>query len=248
MIRRVLIPLCLCFAILCAFIGYVSQKAIKESTMVTSNTTSFACQELIDRRPAESMGVAIKDFLAVDRFAEMDFDEDGRWDEVAVPLFPTQKPKNKATYQAVIVCFRGVATRKDLEQILIADEVKAEYWASQQVLDDHLKTQLAIEFINMDFAGSPVVFVGYPNTNPLLGAKSLQLSYLLGGASLGIAALAFVASTLIAIFNRRPKTRPERPKPKRNRAGLPETSGESVELTGGVLDKVRSMRDTQPET
>lgn len=247
MIRRVLIPLCLCCAILCAFIGYVSQKAIEESKNVKSNAEVVQCQALIEDRPVESVGVVIQDFITVDRFAKLDFDNDDQWDEVAIPLFPSQKPKSKATYQAVIVCFRGVSDRAALEKALVGKEVQAEYWASRQKLDDHLKTQLARSFINMDFENSPVVYVGYSTTNPLLGAKSLQLSYLLGGVSLALGALAFVFSVLVSWLNRKPKFRPDPPKPKQNLAGLPTAGNEPKEMTGGVLDKVRSMRDPQPE-
>lgn len=248
MIRRVLIPLCLCCAILCAFIGYVSQKAIDESASVKTNAEVFQCQALIEDRPLESIGVVIQDYITVDRFAKLDFDDDDQWDEVAIPLFPSQKPKSKAAYQSVIVCFKGVGDREALEKALAKKEVRAEYWASRQKLDDHLKTQLAYSFINMDFENSPVVYVGYSATNPLLGVKSLQLSYLLGGGSLALAALAFLFSVVVSLFNRKPKFRPEPPKPKNNLAGLPKTGDEPKELTGGVLDKVRSMRDPQPET
>jgi hypothetical protein len=248
MIRRVLIPLSLCCAVLCAFIGYLSHRAIEESKQVASNVQEFGCRQLIDKKPRKSTGVVIQDFIYLDRYAALDFDGDDKWDEVAVPVFPNQKQASKAAYQSVIVWFKDVPNQEALQEALKTDKIRADYWVAKQNLDEHLKSQLAIKFKHMDFENSPVVLVGFAQANPLLGPATLKFSYVGGLGALGFGALAFLMSIVMSLLNRKPKIRSAPPKPTANKAGLPPARNYDAQPTGGVLDQVKSMRDRQPET
>jgi len=227
-------------------------QAMDESERLETQALEYTCEAMIKKPPKESTGVILTDFIGLDLFATVDVDNDDSWNELAIPLFSKSATQSKNTYRSVIACFMDVPDEATLTEIIKQPKLHADYWPAR-TLPDYLHSQLAVKFRNMDFAQSPVVLIGYPKSNPLLGKSSLQLSKTVGIASLGVAGLSFLFSMfskLVKLIKLKPKPRRPKPEPTRNRAGLPtkETAPGSPELTGGVLDRVRSMREQQPET
>ena len=260
MIGRLLFPLCLCCVVLCAFVGYLSKRAIKEAEQVATEVVELDCGSLIEKPPYESTGVLLSDYVFIDEIASIDIDGDGKWDEVAVPLFSKEVFKAKASYQSVIARFRDVPDLETLKQRLAVDALKANYRVSEQTLDSNLHAMLAKKFKNMDFEKSPVVAVGYGESNPVLGEKSLEMSYQVGAIAIAVGVLSLVFSVLTGVLKsftmpQQPSRRPmamKKKKKKKKTSSQKKTSNRSgppnydVEPTGGVLDRVRSMRDEQP--
>jgi hypothetical protein len=252
MIRRILIPLSLCCAVLCAFVGFLSTQAIDEAERIATQSLEFSCEAMIRKPPKESTGVILSDYIGLDLFATVDIDDDDRWEEIAIPLFSKSVTESKHAYCAVIAVFNNVPDDVTLREVLSQPQLHADYWPAKK-LPVYLHSQLAVKFRNMDFTKSPVVMIGYPKSNPLLGEASLQLSKTVGIVALGIAGLTFLFSMVLKLFKLikiKPKPQLSKPGPTRNRAGLP-TNADNLDLeepTGGVLDRVRSMRDQQPET
>lgn len=257
MLGRLLIPLSLCCVVLCAFVGFLSKRAIKETKQISTEIVELNCGSLIEKRPRNSTGVLLKDYCFVDRVAGIDSDGDEKWNLVAVPLFAKEAFKSKAKYTSVIACFRDVPDWETLKQRLETNELKVNYRVSDQVLDSNLYVLLAKKFKNMDFRNSPVVTVGYGESNPVLGEKSLKLSYRFGAVAIVVGGVSLVFIVLAGLFNsfkmsertpsrKRPvKKKKVKKKKAKKRVG---PTNYDVEPTGGVLDRVRTMRDKQPSS
>lgn len=251
MIGRLIFPLCLCCAVLCAFVGYLSKRSIKEAKQILTEVVEVDCGSLIENRPKKSAGVLLSDYVFVDRVASIDIDGDGKWDEVAVPLFSKDVFKSKARYKSVIACFRGVPDMETLNERLAANKIKVNYRVRNQSLDSGLHSTLAKKFKNMDFENSPVVTVGYGASHPVLGKESLKLSYRLGAIAIVVGVLSLVFNVLAGLLSN--AKLPQRPQPPRRKIPAMKRKTKKgsrpfhydVEPTGGVLDRVRSMRDKQ---
>ena len=258
MLGRLLIPLCLCCVVLCAFVGYLSKRAIKETKQISTEIVELDCGSLIEKRPRKATGVLLKDYCFVDRVAAIDSDGDEKWDLVAVPLFSKEIFKSKAKYTSVIACFRDVPDWETLKQRLATQELKVNYRVSDQELDSNLHAMLAKKFRNMDFRNSPVVTVGYGESNPVLGEKSLKLSYRFGAIAIVVGVLSMVFSVLSGLLStfKLPERSPSRKRPakkkkvkkKKSKSRVAAPANYDVEPTGGVLDRVRTMRDQQPSS
>ena len=250
MIGRLLFPICICCAVLCAFVGYLSKRAIKEAEQIATEVVELDCGSLLEKRPQESTGVLLSNFAFLDRVAAIDIDGDEKWEEVAVPLFPKEGFTSKAAYTAVIACFRDVPDLAALKQRLADNELKVNYHAGKQELDSHFHSVLAKKLANMDFKNSPVVTVGYGESNPVLGEKSLKMSYQLGAVAIAVGVLSLIYAVLTSLLKsfKMPQLSTGRKKPAKKRKAKKRAgpANYDVEPTGGVLDKVRSMRDQQP--
>jgi len=104
----------------------------------------------------------------------------------------------------------------------------------------------------MDFKNSPVVTVGYGESNPVLGEKSLKLSYRVGAVAIVVGVLAMVFSVLSGLQStfKLPERSPNRNRPakkkkvkkKKSKKQVAAPANYDVEPTGGVLDRVRTSR------
>jgi len=246
MLARLLFPLCLCCVVLCALVGYLSKRAVEEAEKISTEFVELDVGSLIEKRLSKSTGLVLSNFVFVDRVASIDIDGDGKWDEVALPLFANKAFKSKARYRSVIACFRDVPDLETLKQRLASNELKANYRVPQQEFDSTLHSILAKNFKNMDFKNSPVVTVGYGAGNPVLGEKTLKLSYRFGAVALAVGVLSLIFTVLASLI-KTPERSPSRKKPARKKRAKTRTGPPNydVEPTGGVLDRVRSVRDEQ---
>ena len=257
MLGRLLFPLSLCCVVLCAFVGYLSKQAIEEAERISTEVVELDCGSLIEKRPKKSTGLLLSEYAFVDRVAALDRDGDEKWDEVVVPLFSKEVFKAKAKYTAVIACFHDVPDWEALKQRLATGELKVNYSVSDQDLDLNLHALLAKKFKNMDFKNSPVVTVGYGASNPVLGEKSLKLSYRFGVVAVVVGVLSLISIVLAGLFNsfKMPERTPSRKRPTKKKKVKKKKAKKrvgptnyDVEPTGGVLDRVRTMRDQQPSS
>ena len=250
MLARLLIPLCLCCVVLCTFVGYVSKRAIEDEASVASESIELDCDSFVNSPPKISKSVVLRDFVFVDEIATIDSDGDGKWDEVAIPLFSPKGFTSKASYSAVIACFRDVPDLETLHQKLAANKLQTNYLVHDQTLASRIHSQLATSFKNMDFANSPVVTVGYGQANPLLGEKSLKYSYMVGAGAVGLAVLTLAYLILAGLLKQVPRSsrEPRRKRTKKRGNSTRGNANQDAEPTGGVLDQVRSLREKQVQT
>ena len=177
MIRRSLIILSLCSAVLCAFVGFLSHRAIEESKQLQSSSIELSCSELLKTAPENSTGVQLNDYVLGRHVAGIDIDGDQRWDQGAIPLFPKQRQQFKYGYCAVIVCFKGLPDEAAVDQALIDSVVEADFWPNRQELDPDIYSRLATKYRHMDFSNSRVLYLGYEKSESGVGEDQPQAGY-----------------------------------------------------------------------
>ena len=219
---------------------------MQQTEQAKSESVQLTCGEMLESPPSISTGVTLDDFVLGRHIAHRDLDGNGEWDVVAIPLFPKQRQKYKYGYRAVIVCCRGMSGQQQVDQQFINQAVDTHYWPGRQELDSDLYSDLAADYRSLDFAASPIVFIGYDEANPVLGETSYQLSLSVGAISVIVAVLAFLLAVVSKLFKKLFKKKPQI-QPVLNRAGLP-PSVEQPQYTGGILDQVTSMREQRPLT
>ena len=188
MSRIITILLCLCFAVMCAFIGFLGFVE-REQASVEPEYQEITCAAALESEtPFESDGADIKltDFKNGKSFVPHDFDEDGVWEQVLIPFFPDDKDDLGPTYNAVVVCFGNVKNKEELQQVVAQSEIPAKYWTSLQEFSDYDYSALAQKYPSMNFKKCVQLHSGFPNQTELGGVMFY-------GAGLGI-----VFSLLIA--------------------------------------------------
>ena len=221
MFRRAAILLSLCFAILCAFVGYLSYQATQEAEKIETVQEMTSCDKVIESPPVEFSPVVLGNYRIGKRIVHLDLDDDGQWDQICVPFFP-EKQEIKYGYRAVLVCFEDVADEAAFREIATQGEFETTYWPTRQKVDPYFHAQLAEQYRHLDFANSPILHYGFASANPLLGEASLKGSIIAGG----LAVLAAFLVLLSGLFKlRRPKKRDDNEgvdhRKTSNRAGLP---------------------------
>ena len=222
MLRRALIVLSLCSTLLCVIVGFLSAQAMKESEQVQAEVREFVCADLVEKPPAESVTVQLDQFFRGKRLATIDNDGDQNWERLAIPLFPAAPQTHQYAYRAVILCAQGLPDEVSLDEALDSGELKVQYWPGRQQLERNMHSQLAQAYRNLDLEKSPIVFLGYGQENPVLGAGSYKLAWTVGGASVLMMLLAFVWGPLSKLIQPRQRPEPVAPlAPRKNMAGLP---------------------------
>ena len=231
---------------MCAVVGFLSKRAINDAAQISSEPFELSCEKLIKSPLEKSSRVLLSDFVFTDRIATIDYEGDGKWEEVAIPLFPPNGLNSKASYSSVIVCFRDVPDLETLHQRLASNELQANYWVHDQSLHRGLLPQLAVKFENMDFRNSPVVTVGYKKENPL-GETSLRYSYQIGAGAIGVAVLTLIYLASASLSQQVPK-RPRRRTVANRTSEQSDETHRDLETSGEMLDLVRSIRDKQVQS
>lgn len=216
MVRKALALLSLCCIVMSAFIGVLSYSEMQNSERRDEAAQSITCESVIDDPPLATQTYELTDFVPGKFLADFDLDQDGDWDALSVPLFPRKRIDVSRHYRAVIVCFKGVKNREELEDLMDSESLTVTFWPERQTLDDAIHSTLAQRYKRMDFEGSPVMLYGFEKANPVLGESTLKLSKYAGGG----AAVIFVLSLLSMLIRTKPKD-DELQDPRQNRAGLP---------------------------
>lgn len=160
--RLIAILLCLCSAVVCAFVAYLGYQSTLKEQSAPQSPPAIACGELLKRIPDDLQRLRLTDFKGGRHYVKYDNDNDGNWDRVFVPTFPEKLGRLKQNYRAVIICFADVANEEQLADKLNSPEIEAEYWYSTQHLDQNTYNQLAENYISMDFDRSVILRVGFP--------------------------------------------------------------------------------------
>ena len=258
MIRKAITLLSLLCVVLCAFVGFVSYKAVQESEKSDPPAVdAITCDAFLNDVPSATSKVLLTEFAPGKQSAHWDNDSDGEWESLCVPIFPRKNIKITHGYNAVLVYFNDVKDRESLDEIIKSGELEANFWPLRQDLDVATHSLLAQQYENLDFSKSPVLHYGFKTSNPLLGQKSLMASAAVGTLSIVVGFLSMV----VGFFMRKPtrsisinedKDEDEEKKPTTNRAGLPiggagmagsifDTDDKAEPL--GILDKVTSLRN-----
>jgi hypothetical protein len=240
MIRKIIILFSLCCVVLCAFVGYLSFQVTQESEKAVGAPTSITCESIFASPLSETSHVTLTEFAPLKHLAMVDKNGDNQWDDVCVPFFPKKQHEIGNNYRAVLVCFKGVPTRNELDVLIDSGELDVNFWPERQKLDVAIHSQLAQKYTTMDLAKSPVFYYGFEATNPVLGEASLYASAGMGLAALLAAFLAMISSLFVRKDSADVENSPAE-QVTTNRAGLP--VGESV----SILDQIGSTRSVLSE-
>lgn len=220
MARKFIILICICFTACCAVIAYLSMQVEKEVQQLVNGGQEITCESLLEEQPKVTTRIKLTEFTSGKFKANFDFDGDGQWDDLCVPLFPAQKRKITYGYPAILLKIKGVTNQEQLDELMADGELETNYWPQRQELDEAIHSSLAQSYTNMDFANSFMLHCGYESKNPVLGETSLKLSIIAGGISLVIALLTFLAGFFIKPAPQN-LSEIEIDAPVSNRAGLP---------------------------
>jgi hypothetical protein len=240
MIRKAIILLSLCCAVLCAFVGYLSYNVTQESKKAVGEGVPKTCEQVLKSPLSETSRIKLTDFAPGKHIAQVDNDLDNQWDRLCVPFFPRKHQKVGYGYCAVLVCFKDVKTREALDALIENGELDINFWPERQQLDRAIHSQLAQQYRNLDLAHSPVLYYGFDAANPVLGESSMYASAGAGCVAIFVAFLAMISG----LFKR---TKPNlveadgEEQPTTNRAGLPKSEGPSI------FDQVTSTRSVLSE-
>lgn len=239
MIRKAIILLSLCCAVLCAFVGYLSYQVTQESEKAVGAGVPKTCHEVLESPLSETSRITLTDFAPGKHIALVN-GEHNQWDRLCVPFFPRKRQKIGYGYRAVLVCFKDVKTREALDALIENRELDINFWPERQELDRAIHSQLAQKYTNLDLAHSPVLYHGFDAANPVLGESSMYASAAVGSAAIFAAFLAMVSG----LFKRTKPTLSEdniEEQPTTNRAGLP------VSEQPSIFDQVTSTRSVLSE-
>ncbi|MEM9943032.1 MAG: hypothetical protein AAF939_15825 [Planctomycetota bacterium] len=223
MIRKAIAMLSLCCLILCGFVASLSYKEMRSASRLESDSgQTFTCKQLLSEHPLETTRFHATQFAAGKHIVTSDYDDDGAWDQVLAPLFPTNEKLNISHgYQGLIVVFEKVDNQAEFDRLMEDQNLDVTYFAGRE-LDETSYSRLAMKYKRLDIHGSIVCYYGLPDKNPLLNAETFEISKV-AAAGLGLIFVVSLLSTFIK-FKRKPKTAsPEKPlvDPRKNRAGLP---------------------------
>lgn len=219
MIRKAVILLSLCCAVLCGITGYMSYQATQKPDETIGETVPMSCEEVLEFRLSKTSLVTLTDFSPGKYLAYVDDDGDDQWNRLCVPFFSPQRRKIGYGYNAVLVCFKDVPTREALESLMENEELNISFWPDRQQLDLAIHSQLAQHYKNLDIAKSPVFYHGFDAANPILGESTMRVSAGLGSVAILVAFLTMI----YGLWTRTKSTEDfeSENSPTTNRAGLP---------------------------
>ncbi len=160
MSRFVIILLCLCIAVACVCGGYFGYNQLTKSEDQPDAPTEITCQQLLDKIPANLDLVALTDFQPGKHFVAYDDDDDGQWEQVFIPLFPSQLTKLDQNYHAVIVRFDDVRNKDQLSEKVKSPSINAQYWSMSQQLDRRTYSRMARDYSSMNFRRNVILYSG----------------------------------------------------------------------------------------
>ena len=138
----------------------------------------LTCQQLIDGELPPTSQFSLTDFQPGKHFVPTDTDQDGKWDQVVVPLFPADQKRLGQNYRAALVYFGDVPDFDALMARLREPELTVQYRPHQQNLERSTYNQLAQHYRSMDFSKCVLAYSGFPETS------SLSSPWLIGGGML----------------------------------------------------------------
>lgn len=222
--RLIISLLCICGLVVCAFVAYLAYKQQNEIRLVEQAPPPITCEELLEKVPTGLQGLTLTEFRSGKHFVTDDADDNGEWERVMVPVFPSNLESLGTNYRAIILCIADAPDKSTLSSKLKSDEIVAEYWFAAQELDKASYSRLAENYKSMDFNQSIILYSGYPKSEV---ANSVLLWGSLGGGLLSLLVLGWQSMSLILAGIKNESRRKQEADPESddsqsgNRAGLP---------------------------
>jgi len=232
--RLIIILLCLCSVVVCAFIAYLGYQQQIEDTSIKDSPPQFSCSELLEEIPHDLSGLTLTEFRPGKHFVTDDNDRDGAWERVLIPVFPADTKSLKPNYRSIILSISDAANKEVLFEKMESSALEAEYWFTSQKLDPVSYSRMAEQYSSMDFNRSIVLHCGYPKSDNVgsfmlwgAGVGALLSFLVLGWQSTGLI-LAGIKNEAMraAADDEEDDVLPDM----KNRAGLPEDLNEIEDL------------------
>jgi hypothetical protein len=225
MVRFIPIILCILLALVSGIVLALGFQALEQNARLLDHPAEFTCKALLEEPPSQTQQIEFSKFRVSPRAATLDFDGDGKWDEVYVCAFPTTKRVPKKNYYAAIINVGNVTNQQELDAVFEKNSEPKEmfFWHNKQALSDHAHGELAMKYKSMNFSRCVTLHANYPPPTDDMG----EMFILLGKGGLALSAILFVLYLLFKILVRIiPKRKYEfdddpEPEETRNRAGLP---------------------------
>ena len=166
MARLFVIFVSFCFAGLCVYGGYYGYQIQNTVQEITIDKPISAAQ-LLERIPRDLQEFQLTNFKSGKHFVPHDFDKDGNWDEVVVPMFPSKQSKLEKNYGAILIRFGNVKNKEELMTAIQAEKIPTRYWFEEQTIDGHSHNELAKRYPSMDFNKNVVLKSGFPGGSEL---------------------------------------------------------------------------------
>lgn len=222
--RLIIILLCLCSVVVCAFIAYLGYQQQQDDQVAQESPPPIACHKLLEHVPQGLTALTLTDFKPGKHFVTDDDSDNGKWNRVMIPVFPEDTESLSSNYRSVILIITDAPDKAKLFEKVKSPGIEAEYWFSSQQLDPANYSRLAEHYSSMDFSRSIILHCGYPKSNNL---GSMMLWGASIGALLSFLVLGWQSTNLILAGIRNESRRAEEADSEEdryssNRAGLPE--------------------------
>ena len=149
------------FAVLGSGLLYYGWNQKTRIEKIETNQTR-ACADLLSEVPEESTAFCLTDFKPGKYYVPYDENEDGEWEQVVVPMFPSKLNKLGKNYNAVLLHFGDVRNFDELKQRLEEPSIPVRFRPNQQEVDGFTYNELAKRYTSMNFNKNVSVFTGYP--------------------------------------------------------------------------------------
>ncbi len=186
--RIVAILLCICSAVVCAFLAWLGYQGPQSDSAATVDAKVYSCQQLLEKIPPDLGQLQLADYKSGKHYVSYDDDDDGKWDRVFVALFPSQMTQLKQNYRAVFVSMAGIADEQQLFEKINSGNLDADYWDWSQRLDNTTYNRMAEYYDSLDFDRSVILYSGYPRRT---GVAQIMLWGGAAGVVLSIAVIAW---------------------------------------------------------
>ncbi len=163
--RLVIILLSVCAGVVCALLAYIGFLATHSAGSVAKDSPTIECNSLLESVPTDLKELSLTKFKAGNQYVSYDDDNDGQWDRVFVPLFPSHFERLDSNYRAVIVSLADVTNETQLFEKIRQPELTAEYWYWSQKLDNRTYNRLAENYLSLDFGNSVILYSGHSPTS-----------------------------------------------------------------------------------
>ena len=203
-------------------LGYWMQN---EQATLEAESVAMTCGQILETPPTQSrLCLTLTEFQSGKHFVENDYDGDGQWESVFIPLFPGETKKLGDSYHGVIAELTNVKSKTELVEVIRRGEIRLQFQAWKQKLDKSTYYRMAQKYPSMDFGKN--VLLATEETSKINTAELLVFG---GGIGVVFAILSFGFGAFVAMLNflkRRIAKDDARfnDSSTANRAGLPELS------------------------
>jgi len=175
-------------------LGYWMQN---QETAIEADSTAMTCGQILENPPLESrVCLTLTDFQRGKHFVEYDYDGDGQWESVFIPLFPGNMKRLGDSYHGVIAELTNVKSETELVEVLRSGEIPLQYQGWNQELDKSTYYSMAQKYPSMNFGKN--ILLATQETDEINMSAMLVFG---GGIGVVLAILLFGIGAFIAMLN-----------------------------------------------